>query len=126
MVHAQVRVEGRPEAVHLEVRDVPLREVFDALKAKFNLRYRTGDALDTRVTGTFSGPLHRVAARILSGYDFAMKVTPQGIDVLVLRQYQADGKAMAAAEPARAASPGSPAPAMTTAAANRYERGQVR
>ena len=44
------------------------------------------DALETRKTGVFDGPLQRVAARILDGHDFAMTITPQGIDVLVLRQ----------------------------------------
>jgi hypothetical protein len=123
--HSQARVEGQPDAVHIEARDVPLREVFDALQAKFNLRYRTNDPLDTRMTGTFNGPLRRVAARILDGYDFAMKITPQGIDVLVLRQFGADEKAVAAT-PAPAPPKGSPAPVLTAAQANRYERGQVR
>jgi hypothetical protein len=124
--HAQVRVDGQPDAVHIEARDVPLREVFDALQAKFNLRYRTNDLLDTRMTGTFSGPLQRVAARILDGYDFAMKITPQGIDVLVLRQFGAGDKAVAGATPAPASPKESPAPVMTAAQANRYERGQFR
>ena len=83
---AQVVVDGRPETVHVEVRDVPLQEVLAALQDKFNLQYRSDDALQTRKTGVFDGPLQRVAARLLDGYDFAMKITPQGIDVLVLRQ----------------------------------------
>ena len=120
--HSQVRVDGQPEAVHIEAIDVPLREVFDALQAKFNLRYRTNDMLDTRMTGTFNGPLRRVAARILVGYDFAMKITPQGIDVLVLRQE----KPVVEATPAGAIPEGSPARVMTAAEANRYERGQAR
>jgi hypothetical protein len=124
--HSQVRVDGQPEAVHIEALDVPLREVFDALQANFNLRYRTNDVLDTRVTGTFNGPLRRVAARILAGYDFAIKITPQRIDVLVLRQNQADDKPVAAATPARVMPTRSPAPVMTAAEANRYERGQAR
>jgi hypothetical protein len=124
--HSQVRVDGRPEAVHIEALDVPLREVFDVLQTKFNLRYRTDDMLDTRVTGTFNGPLRRVAARILAGYDFAIKITPQRIDVLVLRQNQADDKPVAAATPARVMPNRSPAPVMTAAEANRYERGQAR
>jgi hypothetical protein len=119
-------VDGQPEAVHIEALDVPLREVFDALQTKFNLRYRTGDMLDTRLTGTFNGPLPRVAARILVGYDFAMKITPQGIDVLVLGQNQPADKPVAAATPARAMPTQSPAPVMTAAEANRYERRQSR
>jgi hypothetical protein len=123
---AQVRVDGQPDAVHIEARDVPLREVLDALQAKFSLRYRTTDTLDTRMTGTFNGPLRRVAARILDGYDFAMKITPQGIDVLVLRPFGAANKPVAAATPAPASAKESPAPVMTAAQANRYERGHFR
>ena len=126
MAHAQVRVDGGPEAVHLEASDVSLRDVLAALQAKFNLRFRTDDALELRKTGVFNGTLPRVAARILEGYDFAMKITPQGIDVLVLRQSQLDGKAAAAELPIRASLKKSSAPAMTAAEANRYEREHFR
>ena len=123
---AQVRVDGSSDAVHVEARDVPLQDVLAALHAKFNLYYRTDDALETRKTGIFDGPLQRVLARILDGYDFAMKVTPQGIEVLVLRQDQAGGKTVASVVPAVATSKGSPAPVMTAAQANRYEREHYR
>jgi len=123
---AQVHVDGSPDAVHVEARDVPLQEVLAALQAKFNLSYHTDDALDTRKTGIFDGPLQRVTARILDGYDFAMKITPQGIDVLVLRQDQAGGKTVASAAPAMAAPKASPAPVMTAAQANRHEREHYR
>ena len=122
--HSQVQVNGQPEAVHIEARDVPLQQVLDALQAKFNLRYRANDTLETRKTGTFSGPLQRVAARILDGYDFVMKITPQGIDLLVLRQR--DDRSVVAETPASAMPIRSPAPVMTAAQANRYERGQSR
>jgi hypothetical protein len=124
--HSQVRVDGQPEAVHIEALDVSLREVLDALQANFNLRYRTNDMLDTHITGTFNGPLRRVAARILVGYDFAMKITPQGIDVLVLPQNRLDDKPVAAATPACVMPCRLPAPVMTAAQANRYERAQTR
>ena len=127
VAQAQVRVDGRPDAVHVEARDVSLQEVLAALQTKFNLRYRTDDALETRKTGIFDGPLQRVTARILDGYDFAMRVTPLGIDVLVLRQNQGDGKPVAtSATPAPATPKGAPAPVMTAAQANRYEREHFR
>jgi hypothetical protein len=56
---------------------------------------RSDDALETRKTGMFDGPLQRVAARILDGYVFAIKITPQSIDVLVLRQYRPGQAAVA-------------------------------
>lgn len=123
---AQVSVDGRPDSVHIEAHDATLREVFDALQTKFGLRYRTDDALETHKSGVFDGPLPRVTARMLDGYDFAMKVTPQGVDVLVLRQNQAYGKAVVSATPASAPAKGSPAPVMTAAQANRYEREHFR
>ena len=123
---AQVSVDGNPDSVHIEARDATLREVFDALRTKFGLRYRTDDALETRKSGVFDGSLSRVAARMLEGYDFAMKVTPQGVDVLVLRHNQVAGKAVASATPVSAPAKGSPAPVMTAAQANRYEREHYR
>ena len=101
--------------------------MLDALQANFDLRYRTNDLLDARITGTFNGSLLRVAARVLHGYDFAMKITPRTIDVLVLRQNQPDGKMFWLRRRRRAQRPTeSPAPAMTAAQANRYERAQFR
>jgi hypothetical protein len=123
---AQVQVGGHGEAVRVEASDATLREVLDALRANFSLHYRSNDALDTRLTGTFGGPLPRVAARVLDGYDFVIEITAQGVDVLVVRQSQPDIKAVAASTPARASSKKSPAPVMTAAEANRYERGQSR
>jgi hypothetical protein len=122
---AQLRVEGEPGAVRVEVSDVSLQQVLAALQAKYNLHYRTDDALEARKTGTFSGPLRQVTARILDGYDFAMKITPQGIDVLVLRQHQPDAKLVAAA-PAATAPKASPALVMTAAQVSHNERGHFR
>ena len=117
---AQLQVDGNPEAVHVDARDVTLQEVLSALHEKFNLQYRSDDALETRKTGVFDGPLPRVAARILDGYDFAMKVTPQGIDVLVLRQDR-PGQAAVAVASARAIRP-----PMTAAEVKHYASGHIR
>ena len=122
IAHADVLIEGAPDAVHLEVSHSPLRQVLEAMRARFNLRYRTDDALDKPVTGTFDGPLRRVAARVLDGYDFAMKVSSEGIDVLVLGQSQRGAIVAAALRPSS-----KPAPRpMTAQEANRRERGLSR
>ena len=117
---AQVQVDGRPEAVHLEARDVPLQEILAALHDKFNLNFRSDDALETRKTGVFDGPLRRVAARMLDGYDFAMTITPQGIDVLVLRQNR-PGQTTVAVASAMAVRP-----PMTAAEVKHYASGHIR
>jgi hypothetical protein len=119
-VSAEVQVDGRPEAVHLEAHDASLREVLAALHDRFNLRYRSDDALDTPATGVFDGPLRRIAARILAGYDYAMTITPQGIEVLVMRQHQT----AAARVMVVAASAVRPPP--TAAERKHYEQGHLR
>jgi hypothetical protein len=123
---AQVSIEGRADAVRVDASDATVQEVLDALRAKFNLRYRTSDVLDSHITGSFNGPLDRVAARILDGYDFAMKVTPEDVDVLVLRQNATDSGSVVPAMPASANPERSPASVMTAAQANRYERKRYR
>lgn len=116
---AEVKVEGRPEAVHLEVQSASLRDVLAALQERFNLRYRTVDALDTPTTGVFDGPLRRVVARLLSGHDYAMEVTADGLDVLVLQQPGA--APVAKVTPANAARP-----PLTREERRHFERGHLR
>lgn len=119
-VSAEVRVDGKREAVHLEARDASLQEVLAALHDRFDLRYRSEDALQAPTTGVFDGPLLRVAARLLDGYDYAMKVTPQGIDVLVLRPRQV-GATPDAVTPANAIRP-----PLTAAERKHFEHGHLR
>ena len=115
---AQVQVEGNPETVHLEVNDASLEEVLAALHDKYHLSYRSNDALAVRKTGVFNGPLLRVAARVLEGYDYAMTIGPQGIDVLILRQAGAPAAAATAAAAQR--------PPLMAAEANHSKPDRVR
>jgi hypothetical protein len=94
--YADLLITGEPDAIHIEAREVPLRQLLDAMQAKFNLHYRTDDALGSPVTGTFNGQLRRVAVRLLEDYDFVMKMTPEGIDVLIMQRNQRDIKPAAA------------------------------
>jgi hypothetical protein len=119
VAHAEVLIAGAPDTVHIEVHHASLREVLDAMQAKFNLRYRSADALDRSLDGTFDGPLSRITARVLDGYNFAMKVSSDGIDVLVLRQNQ---RAPVVASLQPQAQPAHPRP-MTAQEANRRARG---
>lgn len=118
---AEVKVAGRPDAVHLEVHEAPLREVLAALQERFNLRYRTADALEAQMTGVFDGPLRRVVARLLSGHDYAMEVTADGVDVLVLASQGPGATVVAAVTPASAARP-----PLTAAERKHYEGGHLR
>jgi hypothetical protein len=86
-VRAGVSIAGEPDAVRLEAREALLADVMAALRANFNLRYRTSAVLDEKVSGTYRGPLAKVASRLLDGYDFVMKVSAGTIEVSVLRRH---------------------------------------
>ena len=118
---AEVKIEGRPDAIHLEVRDASLHDVLAALQERFNLRYRMVDALEAQMTGVFDGPLRRVVARLLSGHDYAMQVTADGVDVLVLTSQGSGATVVAAVTPANAARP-----PLTAAERKHYESGHLR
>jgi len=97
-VRAELSISGAPAAIRLEADGASLEEILLALQASFNLRYRTLAALDSPVSGTYRGPLARVAAQLLERYDFVIKVSAQNVDVSVLRRH-------AQGEPPRPASP---------------------
>jgi hypothetical protein len=118
---AEVKVAGGPQAIHLEVRAAPLHNVLAALQEQFNLRYRSTDPLETQMTGIFDGPLRRVVARLLSGHDYAMQVTADGVDVLVLSPRVPGVAVIAAVTPANAVRP-----PLTRAERRHYESGHLR
>lgn len=118
---SEVKVAGRSDAVHLEVHEASLHDVLAALQERFNLRYRTVGALEVQMTGVFDGPLRRVVARLLSGHDYAMQVTADGVDVLVLASQGPSATVVAAVTPASAARP-----PLTAAELKHYESGHLR
>jgi hypothetical protein len=122
---AEVRMEGSSEALQLDVTDAKLGEILDALKDKFNLRYRSNDTLENRITGRFSGPLRRVVARLLARYDYVIANSPDGLDALVLQQNSTLNVVVPRAS-ASVSRPAAPAPVMTAQEANRYERARSR
>jgi hypothetical protein len=118
---AQVKMEGSQEALHLEVTDARLTDVLNALKGKFNVRYRSNDALEGRITGSFNGPLRRVVARLLGGYDYVIAISPDGLDALILLQNSTANVVLPQAAPVP-----TPAPVATAQEASRNERARSR
>jgi hypothetical protein len=55
-----------------------------ALSSAFNMHYQSSANLDKRLSGTYAGPLARVLARILDGYNFILKADNGSITVTVL------------------------------------------
>ncbi len=107
---AEVRVsEAGGGRLTVEAHDATLRQVLDALRAVRPLRLHTSDALTRTVTGTYSGSLPRVLARVLDGYDHVIHQTATGVDLDVF----------GAASAAHASAPATSAVVMVTNAGHR-------
>src|SRR5262249_751909 len=74
---AQIRVDGSADAVRIDVVNARLRDVLDALQARFALHYRSRSTLDTERTVKLVAPLHQSIVRLLEGYDFVIADTPR-------------------------------------------------
>jgi hypothetical protein len=115
---AELLIEGDPHAIRLEARGVPLRQLLDAMKAKFNLHYRSDNPLNSPVTGTFNGQLRRLVGHLLEDHDFVMKMTPEGLDVLIMQRNQRGIEPAVASFPAKEPAQAN-APMTTAQEANR-------
>ena len=73
-VRAEVRISGQMDALKVEAREASVEEVLAALRASVNLQYRTSDALNRVMTGTYNGSLQRVVARLLEGRNYVMRI----------------------------------------------------
>jgi hypothetical protein len=76
--HAEVRLEGSPELIVLDVREATLGEVLDALTGKFDVRVRSPVSLNSRVNGSFTGALTSVVPRLLDSYNYVLSSRQAG------------------------------------------------
>jgi hypothetical protein len=95
-LRAEVSIEGSPDALRLEANGASLEDVLAALGASFNLRYHTSSVLDGSITGTYHGPLARVASRLLGDYDFVIKHSAENVEIFVFRRHAQDDRQIAA------------------------------
>ena len=82
--NAEMRLTGQVDAVRLEARDATIQDVLTALGATYGLRIRTATPLGAHITGTFTGPLLKVVARVLEGYDYVSKSMNGTVEVAVV------------------------------------------
>jgi hypothetical protein len=77
-------VEGQADAVKLRAENASIREVLDALSAKFKLSYKVPPNLIRNMTGEYSGSLNQVLARVLDGNDYVVETSEDGVKIVVL------------------------------------------
>ena len=95
-VRAGMSIEGGPDALRLEADGTSLEDVLAALRERFNLHYYASSALDGSITGTYEGPLTRVASRLLGDYDFVIKRSAENVEIFVFRRHGKNDRAIAA------------------------------
>jgi hypothetical protein len=82
---AEVRVvESGPGTFVVEAREATVEQVLEALSESRNFEFHTSRALTRVLSGTYTGTLPRVLARVLDGYDHVVQSTPTGIRLNVL------------------------------------------
>jgi len=79
--HAEVRVSGDARAVQVDATQSNVAEVLSALQSAFRLRVKTSMALDSTVSGSFTGSLAQVLCRMLQGYNYFIR--REGIEIEV-------------------------------------------
>jgi hypothetical protein len=86
---AETKIEGQADDLQIHAEDASIREIFDALSARFNLTYNSapnGRAL----TGLYSGSLTEVLARVLAGNDYVLGVLDDRVRVVVVNASTAE------------------------------------
>jgi hypothetical protein len=81
--HGEVQVEGNPAAVRITTSSDSIGDVLSALDAAFKVRHRSAIDLDAAANPTYSGPIERVIANLLDGFNYVVK-TSQGTTTEVI------------------------------------------
>jgi hypothetical protein len=83
IAHAEVRVEGSPEAVRVTTSQDRIADVLSAFAATFDVKYRSAIPLDAVAGANYSGSFGQVISRLLDGYNYAIKREQGTIEIVV-------------------------------------------
>jgi hypothetical protein len=83
-VLAATDVRGPPDDIRLGAQNASIREVLDTLAASYKLIYKLPANVRADLTIQCSGTLRQILERVLDGNDYVLKVSEDGIEVVVL------------------------------------------
>jgi len=81
---AEVQVEGSLDSLRVTASGEALADVLSTFGERLPVRIRTAMPLKDEIHGAFSGSLSQVAARLLSGYDYVIKIDREQVEIIVL------------------------------------------
>jgi hypothetical protein len=103
---ADTIISGTSNDVRVEANDTELTELLTRFRDKFGLAYNSLRPLDNkRITGTFTGPLISIMARLLRDYDHALKVADGHVFLVLTDQQKSSATAGASQGTASATAP---------------------
>ena len=73
--HGDVHVEGDRAAVRITTSGDSIGDVLAALGAAFKVRHRSAVDLDAAASPAYAGPIERVIANLLDGFNYAVKTS---------------------------------------------------
>jgi hypothetical protein len=88
---ASTEVRGHLDEMQVQSENAPVKEVLDALSAKFKLRYRMRADVGRVLSGLYTGTLRQVLSRVLDGNDYILNISDDGVEVTVLGASQTPG-----------------------------------
>jgi hypothetical protein len=83
---AEVRVSGVKNAVTVHAKDASIVDVIAAVNAALHVEVSMASAGAIPVTGTYSGSLRRVFARMLAGHDFILESSGDKMTITLASQ----------------------------------------
>ena len=86
IARAEVHVSGSKDAMTVQTKDASLGDVIAAVNAALHVTVRIAPAAAIPVTGTYTGSLRRVLARMLAGHDFILESSGDKMTILLTTQ----------------------------------------
>jgi hypothetical protein len=97
---AEVHVEGNPAALRFTASGDALSDVLAAFAAQWPVTYRTSVPLNAEIEGAYSGSLSQVVARLLDGYNYAIK-QESGLTEIIVFGKQGEAAVVAPVRPVK-------------------------
>ncbi|HWJ18918.1 MAG TPA: hypothetical protein VNR65_09365 [Geobacterales bacterium] len=86
VAHAEVQVSGSRDAVTVQAKNALLGDIIVAINSTLNVKISVAPAINVPITGTYSGTLRRVFARMLAGHDFILNSSGDRMTIIVSTQ----------------------------------------
>ena len=90
---AEVRLSGMQDRLVLQANDATVPEFLAAVRTAFGLEVTFMGTIAQKFTGVYSGSVHHVLTRLLTGENYILQTTSSGISIVLLGQSASDSEA---------------------------------